>query len=68
MAAKPPEKSNTLQATSSPPSEYVVAALEEALKNARLLRVSSSLFLKEAKELLDSGKVSFLSFPVYGFE
>jgi predicted neuraminidase len=42
---------------SAPATEVVVAALEEALQNARLLRVSSSLFLKEAKELLDLHKV-----------
>ena len=47
-------------AAATPSDETVAAALEEALQNARLLRVSSSIFLKEAKELLDSGRVSAL--------
>lgn len=44
-------------AADPPSNETIAAALEEALQNARLLRVSSSIFLKEAKELLDSGRV-----------
>ncbi len=53
-----PDKVTSAESTSPTPSENAAAALEEALKNARLLRVSSCLFLKEAKELLDSGKVN----------
>lgn len=37
--------------------EVIAAALDEARQNARLLRVSSALFLKEAKELIDADKV-----------
>ena len=40
-----------------PPAEVVAAALEESRLEARLLRVSSSLFLKEAKEYIEGGKV-----------
>ncbi|EIE23834.1 hypothetical protein COCSUDRAFT_41204 [Coccomyxa subellipsoidea C-169] len=47
-------------AAATPSDETVAAALEEALQNARLLRVSSSIFLKEAKELLDSGRAAAL--------
>ncbi|CAL8462638.1 g2171 [Coccomyxa elongata] len=50
-----------MSSTASAPSDDIVAAaLEEALQNARLLRVSSSIFLKEAKELLDSGRAAAL--------
>lgn len=48
-------------AASAPSDEIVAAVLEEALQNARLLRVSSSIFLKEAKELLESGRVRIQS-------
>ncbi|KAK9906887.1 hypothetical protein WJX75_009772 [Coccomyxa subellipsoidea] len=47
-------------AADPPSNETIAAALEEALQNARLLRVSSSIFLKEAKELLDSGRAAAL--------
>jgi hypothetical protein len=40
-----------------PPAEVVAAALEESRLEARLLRVSSTLFLKEAKEYIEGGKV-----------
>ena len=62
------ESQNTLGVTSTasaPSDDIVAAALEEALQNARLLRVSSSIFLKEAKELLDSGRVRFQSSACY---
>lgn len=41
-----------------PKPDDIAAALEEARQNARLLRVSSSLFLREAKELIDADKVN----------
>ena len=44
-------------AKSQPPAEVVAAALEESRLEARLLRVSSSLFLKDAKEYIEGGKV-----------
>jgi len=46
--------------TSKP--EVIAAALDEARQNARLLRVSSALFLKEAKELIDADKVGKTSY------
>ena len=42
--------------------EVIAAALDEARQNARLLRVSSALFLKEAKELIDADKVVTTSY------
>lgn len=53
----PSKENDEKQSTPQPSDETVAAALEEALQNARLLRVSSSIFLKEAKELVDNGRV-----------
>ncbi|BDA46511.1 hypothetical protein COCOBI_08-6050 [Coccomyxa sp. Obi] len=58
--AEPQSTVEVRSAASAPSDEIVAAALEEALQNARLLRVSSSIFLKEAKELLDSGRAAAL--------
>lgn len=49
----------TSTSTAAPKSDDIAAALDEARQNARLLRVSSSLFLREAKELIDADKVGF---------
>ena len=47
----------TSTSTAGPKPDDIAAALDEARQNARLLRVSSSLFLREAKELIDADKV-----------
>ena len=58
MASEPHEdKAEGSDAQRQPRSEDIAAALDEARQNARLLRVSSSLFLKEAKELIETNKV-----------
>ena len=48
--------------TPIPKPEVIAAALDEARQNARLLRVSSALFLREAKELIDADKVGQTSY------
>ena len=45
-----------------PKPDDIAAALDEARQNARLLRVSSSLFLREAKELIDADRVRNTAF------
>ena len=47
----------TTSTTNTPKPDDIAAALDEARQNARLLRVSSSLFLREAKELIDADRV-----------
>ena len=57
MTSEPHEdKAEGLDAQRQPRSEDIAAALDEARQNARLLRVSSSLFLKEARELVETNK------------
>ncbi len=54
-----------IKSNKTPKPDDIAATLEEARQNARLLRVSSSLFLREAKELIDADKVGFA--PYHGF-
>ena len=51
-----------IKSDKAPKPGDIAAALEEARQNARLLRVSSSLFLREAKELIDADKVNYASY------
>ncbi len=67
MASEPhEEKLEGSGAQQQPRSEDIAAALDEARQNARLLRVSSSLFLKEAKELIETNKVKIA--PLLGVD
>ena len=67
MASEPHEdRTEGSDAQQQPRSEDIAAALDEARQNARLLRVSSSLFLREAKELIETNKVKIA--PLLGVD